>query len=132
MQHPERRRIGGGEGIDVNGRRTEPIRLLPAGVVAPAARREHPAALQPLRRTGVVGDASLLVLALVLAEVGAARAGIPPTPALVLVAFAGLVLVLLRLRGMYRRHLHVGILDELRAIAAGTALAAMIVVSLRV
>ena len=77
-------------------------------------------------------DGAMLVFALALAEFGAPRAGAPATPLLAVFAYPLLVLVLLALRGMYRRRPHTPLLDDLRAIATTSALAAMIVLCTRV
>ncbi len=77
-------------------------------------------------------DVSALVVAVSLAEAGASRAGVPPAPALVLLGYSGLVLAILALRGMYRPRLSLTVLDDFRGILTTTALASMVVLSMRV
>lgn len=74
-------------------------------------------------------DGTMLVVSSVLAEVGATRAGVPRTPLSVLVVFVLIVLAFFALRGLHRPRLNGAILDDLRAVAAMTALAAMIVLA---
>jgi exopolysaccharide biosynthesis polyprenyl glycosylphosphotransferase len=76
-------------------------------------------------------DAVMISLGIGLAEVGAASAGVPPTPLLVSAAFAALVLALLAVRGMYRAKLSLALLEDARGILTTTALAAMVVLSVR-
>jgi exopolysaccharide biosynthesis polyprenyl glycosylphosphotransferase len=77
-------------------------------------------------------DALMLLAAVVVAELAAPRAGVPSTPLSWLVAFPLLTVFLLAIRGMYRPRLFLRTLDDLRAVTTTTALAAMIVLSLRV
>jgi len=76
-------------------------------------------------------DVAMVIIATLLAEYGAANAGVPPTPPVALLAFPAVVMVLFAWRGMYGPRLHVAILDDLRAIATTSALAAMVVLSAR-
>jgi exopolysaccharide biosynthesis polyprenyl glycosylphosphotransferase len=76
-------------------------------------------------------DAVMLTAAVLLAELTAASR-VPATPVPWIVAFALLVLAFLYARGMYRPPLHLRMLDGSRAVATATALAAAIVISLRV
>jgi len=76
-------------------------------------------------------DIAMVTVATLLAEYGAAHAGVPPTPPAALLAFPAVVLALFASRGMYRPRPHVGILDDLRAIAMTSALAAMVILSAR-
>lgn len=76
-------------------------------------------------------DGMMLVLAGFLAEVGAARADVPRAPLWVLVVFIVTVLVIFALRGLHRPRLSGVVLDDLRAIATTTALAAMILLAAR-
>ena len=138
---------GGTGGIDLSASQIDSIPLFPVGSVAtqpdsvavvtavPASERsERHLAKRVARRAGALarGDALMLVVAVMLAEFGAARAGIPHTPVPVLVAFVALVLALFGLRGMYRPRPDLGLLDDVRAIFSVTALAAMMLVSARV
>src|SRR3954470_22327355 len=72
-------------------------------------------------------DAAMLV-----AAAGAYHAGLPRMSAFGLAAFAGLVLVAARARGMYAPRLRLDVLDDLRGIVTVTSLAAMIVLAARV
>jgi exopolysaccharide biosynthesis polyprenyl glycosylphosphotransferase len=83
-------------------------------------------------RGALLLDAVLLVAAGVATQLGAADAGIVRIQAPWLVLYAGLVLGLLYLRGMYGWRLRVSVLDDLRAVAAATALASMALLSLRI
>ncbi|HZG36004.1 MAG TPA: sugar transferase [Gaiellaceae bacterium] len=74
----------------------------------------------------------MLVIATIVAELGAARADLPPTPWLPLVAYPALVLSVFVARGTYTNTLRVSLIDQLRVVATTTALVAMVVVSLRV
>ena len=79
-----------------------------------------------------VVDALMLTAAVVVADLGSGRAGVPPTPALWLAAFPILTFVFMAARGMYRQRAFLRVLDDLRVTVTATALAAMIVLSLRV
>jgi len=79
----------------------------------------------------LVVDVAMLAVATVLAEYGAANAGIPSIPLSALIGYPLLVLSLLACRGMYRSRLYPGVLDDLRAVATITALSAMVVLSVR-
>jgi exopolysaccharide biosynthesis polyprenyl glycosylphosphotransferase len=79
-----------------------------------------------------VVDALMLTAAVVVADLGSGRAGVPPTPALWLAAFPLLTFAFMAARGMYRRRVFLRVLDDLRVAVTATALAAMIVLSLRV
>jgi len=77
-------------------------------------------------------DALMLFAAVVVADLGAPRAGVPPTPALWLAAFPLLTFAFMAARGMYRPSIFLRVLDDLRVAVTATALAAMIVLSLRI
>jgi exopolysaccharide biosynthesis polyprenyl glycosylphosphotransferase len=77
-------------------------------------------------------DALMLFAAVLVADLGAPRAGVPSTPALWLLAFPLLTFVFMAIRGMYRPRVFLRVLDDLRIAVTATALAAMIVLSLRV
>jgi len=85
-----------------------------------------------LPRAALGIDALMLLAAVVVAELAAPRAGVPSTPLSWLFAFPLLIVFLLAIRGMYRPRLFMRTLDDLRAVTTTTALAAMIVLSLRV
>ena len=77
----------------------------------------------------VAMDAATIGLGIVVAEIGAASAGVPPTPLAASVAFGALVVALLAFRGMYRPRLSLVLLDDARGVLAASALAAMAVLS---
>ena len=77
-------------------------------------------------------DVSMLAATLLAAELGAAQAGVPSTPPAWLIAFPLLTLGLFYLRGMYRPPQALHNLEQVRAVVTTTALAAMIVLSVRV
>jgi exopolysaccharide biosynthesis polyprenyl glycosylphosphotransferase len=70
-------------------------------------------------------------VAVVLAEVGAARAGVPPTQLTVLLGFPALTLALLAIRGTYRRRLRTSVFDDVRVVLTTSALAAMVTLCVR-
>jgi exopolysaccharide biosynthesis polyprenyl glycosylphosphotransferase len=74
----------------------------------------------------------MLFAAVLVADLGAARAGVPPTPALWLVAFPILTFGFMAARGLYRPRVFLRVLDDLRVAVTATALAAMLVLSVRV
>jgi exopolysaccharide biosynthesis polyprenyl glycosylphosphotransferase len=76
-------------------------------------------------------DAAMLTAALVLAELTQGRR-VPETPVVWMVTFALLVLAFLYSQGMYRPPLQLRILDGSRAVVTASALAAAIVIWLRV
>lgn len=107
--------------------------VLPAGARRAAARaRSRARLIQPWTRACLAVDALMLLAAVVVADLGAPRAGVPSTPALWLVAFPLLTFAFMAARGMYRRRVFLRVLDDLRVAVTATALAAMIVLSLRV
>ena len=77
-------------------------------------------------------DALMLFAAVVVADLGAPRAGVPTTPTIWLVAFPLLTFALMAARGLYRPRVFLRVLDDLRVVVTATALAAMIVLSLRI
>jgi exopolysaccharide biosynthesis polyprenyl glycosylphosphotransferase len=77
-------------------------------------------------------DALMLFAAVLVADLGAPRAGVPSTPVLWLVAFPLLTFAFMAIRGMYRPRVFLRVLDDLRIAVTATALAAMIILSLRV
>ncbi|HEU4449428.1 MAG TPA: sugar transferase [Gaiellaceae bacterium] len=88
--------------------------------------------VRPWTRTTLAVDALMLFAAVVVADLGAPRAGVPSTPAFWLVAFPLLTLGFMAVRGLYRPRVFLRVLDDLRIAVTATALAAMIVLSLRV
>jgi exopolysaccharide biosynthesis polyprenyl glycosylphosphotransferase len=82
-------------------------------------------------RGAFVLDAAMLVAAALAAELGARAAGIVATAPVWLVVYAALVLLLLRLRGLYSWHVRLQALDDLRAVVTATGLAAMGLLTMR-
>src|SRR5689334_9407519 len=77
-------------------------------------------------------DAAMLVAAAGATALGAYHAGLPRMSAFGLAAFAGVVLLAARARGMYGPKLRLDTLDDLRGVVTVTSLAAMIVLAARV
>ena len=88
--------------------------------------------VQAWTRTCVAVDALMLFAAVVVADLGAPRAGVPSTPAVWLVAFPALTFAFMAARGLYRPRVFLRVLDDLRVAVTSAALAAMIVLSLRI
>jgi exopolysaccharide biosynthesis polyprenyl glycosylphosphotransferase len=88
--------------------------------------------VQAWTRTCVAVDALMLFAVVVVADLGAPRAGVPSTPALWLVAFPALTFAFMAARGLYRPRVFLRVLDDLRVAVTSAALAAMIVLSLRI
>jgi exopolysaccharide biosynthesis polyprenyl glycosylphosphotransferase len=82
-------------------------------------------------RGAFVLDAAMLFAAALAAELGARAAGIVGTAPVWLVVYAALVLLLIRLRGLYSWHVRLQALDDLRAVVTATGLAAMGLVTMR-
>jgi exopolysaccharide biosynthesis polyprenyl glycosylphosphotransferase len=74
----------------------------------------------------------MLLAAVIVADLGAPRAGVPSTPAIWLVAFPLLTFGFMAARGLYRPRVFLRVLDDLRVAVTSAALAAMIVLSVRV
>jgi exopolysaccharide biosynthesis polyprenyl glycosylphosphotransferase len=77
-------------------------------------------------------DVVMLAVATTVAELASPHAGVPGTPWPWLIGSPLLVLVLLRVRGLYYRRLFASALDDVRSAVITTALAAMTILSLRV
>ena len=88
--------------------------------------------VQAWTKSCVAVDALMLFAAVVVADLGAPRAGVPSTPAIWLVAFPLLTFGFMAARGLYRPRVFLRVLDDLRVAVTSAALAAMIVLSLRV
>ena len=88
--------------------------------------------LQPWTRACLGVDALMLLAAVVVADLGAPRAGVPSTPAVWLVVFPLLTFGLMAARGLYRPRVFLRVLDDLRVVVTSAAIAAMLVLSLRV
>jgi exopolysaccharide biosynthesis polyprenyl glycosylphosphotransferase len=106
--------------------RALPVRARARSVVARTRR------IQGWTRACLGVDALMLFAAVLVADLGAPRAGVPSTPALWLLAFPILTFVFMAIRGMYRPRVFLRVLDDLRIAVTATALAAMIILSLRV
>jgi exopolysaccharide biosynthesis polyprenyl glycosylphosphotransferase len=76
-------------------------------------------------------DAVMLAAACTATQLGAGGAGIIRIASVWLLAYTGLVLLLLRLRGWYAWRLRLSVLDDVRAVVTTTALASMTLLSLR-
>jgi len=107
----------------------EPAAAAPVASDRPSwhSRRQERALL----RASLTVDAMMLGTAAATAELGASRAGVPATPSLWLVLFPVVVMALLWARRMYAPRLLLRVLDDVRSIAATTAVAAMAMLSVR-
>jgi exopolysaccharide biosynthesis polyprenyl glycosylphosphotransferase len=76
-------------------------------------------------------DAGMLLAASLAASLGSRAASVDAAPAGWLLLFSVLVVAAFAARGMYRPQLRADILDELRGVVIGTALAAMAILTLR-
>jgi exopolysaccharide biosynthesis polyprenyl glycosylphosphotransferase len=76
-------------------------------------------------------DASMLVIAAVVAKLGSQSADVPSTPIVWPALFGVTVLALCAARGMYGSRLRSELLEELRIVLTATSLAAIAVLSLR-
>jgi exopolysaccharide biosynthesis polyprenyl glycosylphosphotransferase len=127
---------GGGTSTDVmtavppvRATRIDTFPLEPALEPFPSAEAPRRRADFTWLRTCVALDTLTLATAVAVAELGAARAGIGPTPSMALVVFPALVLGLLWGRRLYRPRLVLRFLDDARAILVSTTIAAMALVS---
>lgn len=96
--------------------------------------RDHatPWLFSPASRFARIGiDAAILAGALICAEL-TAPGGVGPSAPVWVVLFTGLVIVFLQMRDAYRQRLRIQVLEDLRLILSTTALAAMVVLALRV
>ena len=97
----------------------------------------EPRAARRLRSAGswalgaLVVDSGMLFAAALAAELGARGAGIVSTAPVWLVVYGAVVLLLLRLRGLYSWRVRLQALDDVRAVVAATGLAAMALLTLR-
>src|SRR5581483_3728666 len=76
-------------------------------------------------------DAAMLVAAAVAATLGSGAADVTPLPAVLTAAFCGTVLVSFALRGLYRPPVRVRPLRELRDVALGLGLCALLAIVVR-
>jgi len=106
----------------------EPVELEPTR--APALGRLR--AIGSWTRGAFVIDVTMLAAAAAAASIGSNRAGILPTPAFWLALYCALVLLVLRMRGMYSWHVRVQPLDNVRSVVTAVVLAAMTVLSIRI
>ncbi|MFN2471272.1 MAG: sugar transferase [Gaiellaceae bacterium] len=97
---------------------------------AAGRQRLHSNAFWSLGRLSI--DCAMLATAAGATALGAYHSDLPRTSSVWLIVFSGLVLVFARARGMYAPRLRLDILDDLRGVVTVTALAAMVVLSLRV
>ena len=89
-------------------------------------------ALASWSRGALLLDAAMLLAAAIAAQLGSGDAGVVRASPVWLVAYGAIVLVVLHLRGLYSWHVRLSVLDDLRMIVTATALASMVVVSLRI
>ncbi|HEY6836976.1 MAG TPA: exopolysaccharide biosynthesis polyprenyl glycosylphosphotransferase [Gaiellaceae bacterium] len=82
-------------------------------------------------RGALLLDAAMLVAAVLAADLGSRGAGIVHTAPVWLVVYGALVLLFLRLRGLYSWHVRLQALDDVRAVIAATGLAGMALLTLR-
>ena len=82
-------------------------------------------------RASVAVDAMMLGVAVVTAELGAERAGVPATPTRWLVVFSALVFALLWAKKLYAWRFSLRVFDDARAIAIAIAVAVMTMVFVR-
>jgi exopolysaccharide biosynthesis polyprenyl glycosylphosphotransferase len=101
-----------------------------AGLEAAAPRRRTPATAVWQRWAAAV-DAAMLVAAALAAQLGAHAAGLAVTPTHWLVAFSALVLAISYARGGYAWRIRLQAIDDLWSVVTCTAIAGMIVLSLR-
>jgi exopolysaccharide biosynthesis polyprenyl glycosylphosphotransferase len=98
---------------------------------------EEPLALRRIRAAGswargaLLLDAAMLFAAALVAELGSPGAGIVLTSPIWLFVYASLVLLLLRVRGLYSWHVRLQALDDVRAVITATGLGAMGLLTLR-
>jgi exopolysaccharide biosynthesis polyprenyl glycosylphosphotransferase len=102
----------------------------PAAAADAAARPRRIGEL-PWLRACVTVDVLMLAGAVTTAELGAAPAGVSSIPRTWMLVFPALVLVLLGVRRMYTPRLSLRVLDDVRAIAFATTIAAMTLVTAR-
>jgi len=77
-------------------------------------------------------DAAMLLAACVAAQLGSGDAGILRMSPVWLVAYSAVVLLGLRMRGLYSWRVRVQALDDVRAVLAATVIASMAIVTLRI
>jgi exopolysaccharide biosynthesis polyprenyl glycosylphosphotransferase len=82
-------------------------------------------------RGAFVLDVAMLTAAAFAAQLGSHRADLLPTPVFWLALYGAIVLLALKMRGMYTWHVRVQPLDDVRSVVTATLLAAMAVLSIR-
>ncbi|HKD34850.1 MAG TPA: sugar transferase [Gaiellaceae bacterium] len=103
----------------------------------PIGLEPEPLALRRVRAAGswargaFLLDAAMLLAAALAADLGSRGAGIVRTAPVWLVLYGALVLLFLRLRGLYSWHVRLQALDDVRAVVTATGLAGMAVLTLR-
>src|SRR5437868_7302918 len=116
---------------------TRPLTNAEVPVLESIRLEPEPLALRRLRAAGswargaLVLDLAMLLAGALAAELGSRGAGIASTAPVWLVVYAALVLLLLRLRGLYSWHVRLQALDDVPPVVASTCLAAMPLLSLR-
>jgi exopolysaccharide biosynthesis polyprenyl glycosylphosphotransferase len=111
---------------------TAPPRELAGPAAEPLSRRRsrlRPDTAWALARLSL--DSGMLLAASLAASLGSRSASVDAAPVGWLLLFSVLVVVAFAARGMYRPQLRADILDELRGVVTGTALAAMAVLTMR-
>ncbi len=81
--------------------------------------------------TNLAADSAMLLLAGIAAALGPLAANVPPEPLHWVVGFSVLVLVLLRVRGLYALRLQPSVVDDVARVASSTAAAAMVLITIR-
>jgi exopolysaccharide biosynthesis polyprenyl glycosylphosphotransferase len=81
--------------------------------------------------TNLTADSAMLLLAGIAAALGPLQANVPAEPLYWVVGFSALVLVLLRVRGLYALRLQPSLVDDVARVASSTALAAMVLITVR-
>src|SRR5690242_9102971 len=116
---------------------TRPLTNAEVPVLDPIGLESEPLALRRSRvawswaRGAVLLDAAMLLAAALAADLGSRGAGIVHTAPVWLVVYGALVLLFLRLRGLYSWHVRLQALDDVRAVVMATGLAGMALLTLR-
>ncbi len=81
--------------------------------------------------TNLGADSAMLLLAGIAAALGPLEANVPAEPLYWVIGFSALVLVLLRVRGLYALRLQPSLVDDVARVASSTAAAAMVLITVR-
>jgi exopolysaccharide biosynthesis polyprenyl glycosylphosphotransferase len=108
----------------------EPIGLEQTDALAPAGFRARSVA--SWARGAFLLDAAMLLAAALAADLGSREAGIVRTSPVWLVTYGAVVLFASYLRGLYSWRVRLQVLDDVRAVLTTTALASMVVLTLRI